>query len=96
MAKHQEIVTLALAKRETVTRLVSQAITDNKISDAEFQVTLSEFSQYNEMKEKVRAKLTRNKSVDKLADVEKIKREAYAEAQAAFQKKLQSLAASSN
>ena len=33
MAKHREVVTLALAKRETVTRLVSQAITDNKISD---------------------------------------------------------------
>ena len=94
MAKHQEIVTLALAKRETVTRLVSQAITDNRISDAEFQVILSEFSQYNEMKEKVRAKLTRNQSLG--PDVAKIKRAAYAEAQAAFQKKLQSLAASSN
>ena len=77
MAKHQEIVTLALAKCEAVTRLVSQAITDGKV----------EFSQYNEMKEKVRAKHTRNKSVEKLADVEKIKRQAYAEAEAAFKKK---------
>ena len=87
MAKHQEIVTLALAKRETVTRLVSQAIKDNNVSDAEFQVILSEFSQYNEMKEKVRAKLTRIKSVDKLPDIEKIKREAREEAELAFQKK---------
>ena len=71
MAKHQEIVTLALAKRETVTRLVSQAITDCKINDAEFQVILSEFSQYYEMKEKVRAKLTKNQSVGKLPDIEK-------------------------
>lgn len=85
MAKHQEIVTLALAKRETVTRLVSQAITDNKISDAEFQVILSEFSQYNEMKEKVCLKLTRNQSVGKLPDIEKIKREAREEAELAFQ-----------
>ena len=96
MSKHQEIVTLALAKRETVTRLVSQAFTDGKISDVEFQIILSEFSQYNEMKEKVRAKLTRNQSVGKLADVEKIKRQAYAEAEAAFQKKLQNLVVASN
>ena len=39
------------------------------------------------MEEKVRAKLTRNKSVSKLPDVEKIKREAREEAEAAFQKK---------
>ena len=81
MAKHQEIVTLALAKGETVTRLVSRAITDGKINDAESQVILSEYSQYNEMKEKVHAKLTRNKSVGKLLDIEKIKTEAHEEAE---------------
>ena len=71
MSKHQEIVTLALAKRETVTSLVSKAITDGKISDTEFQIILSQYSQYNEMKEKVRAKLTRNQFVVKLLDAEK-------------------------
>ena len=48
MSKHQEIFTLALAKRETVTRLVSEAISDGKISDAEFQIILNEYSKYNE------------------------------------------------
>ena len=91
MSKHQEIVTLALAKRETVTRLVSQAITDGKISDAEFQIILNEYSQYNEMKEKVRANLTTNQSVGKLPDVEKIKREAREEAELAFKKNCKTL-----
>ena len=96
--KCREIVTLALAKRETVTRLVSQAITDGNISDAESQIILSEHSQYSEMKEKVRVKLTRNPSVGKLpqVDVEKIQKKAGAEAEVEFQKKLQNLVAASN
>ena len=91
MSKHQEIVTLALAKRETVTRLVSQAITDGKISDAEFQIILSEYSQYNEMKEKNPGKLTRIQSVGKLLDIEKVKWEARAEAEVEFQKNCKTL-----
>ena len=34
--KHQEIVTLALAKRDTVDRLLSKALSDNRVSDDEF------------------------------------------------------------
>ena len=34
--KHQEIVTLAIAKRDTVYRLHSKALADNKITDIEF------------------------------------------------------------
>ena len=60
--KHQEIVTLAIAKRDTVDRLHSKALTDNKISDSEFQLLMAEFSQYNVLKDAVRAKLTRQSS----------------------------------
>ena len=46
--KHQEIVTLAIAKRDTVLRLHSKALADNKITDSEFQLIMAaEFSQYN-------------------------------------------------
>ena len=34
--KHQEIVTLAIAKRDTVNRLLSKALSENQISDSEF------------------------------------------------------------
>ena len=69
--KHQEIVTLAIAKRDTVYRLHSKALADNKISDSEFQLIMAEFQQYNMLKEAVRAKLTRNSSQP---DTEKIKK----------------------
>ena len=35
--KHQAIVTLAIAKRDTVYRLHSKALVDNRISDSEFE-----------------------------------------------------------
>ena len=52
--KHQAIVTLAIAKRDTVWRLHSKALADNAISDREFQLIMSEFEQYNVLKEAVR------------------------------------------
>jgi len=42
--KHQEIVTLAIAKRDTVDRLVSKTLADNQITDGEFQLIMAEFS----------------------------------------------------
>ena len=55
--KHQEIVTLAIAKRDTAYRLHSKALADNQITDGEFQLIMAKFSQYNVLKEAVRAKL---------------------------------------
>jgi len=72
--KHQEIVTLAIVKRKTVDWLLSKALADNKISEAEFQLIMTEFSQYNVLKEAVRAKLTCQLSC-KAADIEKIKKD---------------------
>ena len=58
--KHREIVALAIAKQDTVYRLHSKALADNQISDSEFQLIMAEFSQYNVLKDVVRAKLTKN------------------------------------
>ena len=91
--KHQEIVTLAVAKRDTVYRLLSKALTDNQISDGEFQLLMAEFSQYNVLKDAVRAKLTRQPS---RPDVEKIKKDVRTEMEAEFRKKINALAAGSN
>ena len=85
--KHQEIVTLAIAKRDTVWRLHSKALADNKIS--EFQLIMTEFSQYNVLKEAVRAKLTKKPSQP---DIEKIKKDVRSEIEAEFRKKINALA----
>ena len=83
-------MTLAIAKRDTVDRLLSKALTDNQISDSEFQLLLAEFSQYNVLKDAVRAKLTRQSS---RPDVGKIKKDVRSEMEAEFRKKINALAA---
>ena len=82
--KHREIVALAIPKRDTVFRLHSKALSDNKISDGEFQLLMAEYSQYNVLKEAVRAKFTRNSSQP---DIEKIKKDVRSEMEAEFRKK---------
>ena len=82
--KHREIVTLAIAKRDTIDRLLSKALTDNQISDSELQLIMTEFSQYNLLKDSVRAKLARHSS---RPDVEKIKKDVRSEVEADFIKK---------
>ena len=69
--KHQEIVTLAIAKGDTVYRLYSKALADNQITDREFQLIMDEILQYNMLKEAIRAKLTQKPS---RPDIEKIKK----------------------
>ena len=91
--KHQEIVTLAIAKCHTVYRLHSKALADNQISDSEFQLIMTEFSQYNVLIETVRAKITRNLSQP---DIEKIKKDVRSEMEAEFRKKITALATVSN
>ena len=82
--KHQEIVMLAIAKRDTIDRLLSKALSDNLISDSEFQLIMTEFLQYNLLKDSVRAKLMRHSS---RPDVEKIKKDVRSEMEADFRKK---------
>ena len=82
--KHREIVVLAISKRDTVRRLYSKALSDNQISDSEFQSIMAEFSQYNELKESVRSKTAQNSSQP---DIEKIKKDVPSEVKAEFQKK---------
>ena len=91
--KHREIVTLTIAKRDTIDRMLSKALSDKQISDSEFQLIMTEFSQYNVLKEAVRAKLTRQSS---RPDVEKIKKDVRSEIEAAFRKRITALAAGSN
>ena len=91
--KHQEIVTLALAKCDTVDRLLSKAMVDNRLTDGEFQFIMTEFTQYKVLKGAVRAKLTRKPSSP---NVEKIKKQIRGEVEQEYRKKIQALAAASN
>jgi len=83
--KHPEIVTLAIAKHEIVEQLLSKTLADNQVSDAEFQLIMTEFSQYYVLKEAVRAKLTLQLSC---LDVEKIKKNLHSKIETEFRKKI--------
>jgi len=91
--KHQEIVTLALAKRDTVDRLLSKALRDNRVSDDEFELIMAEYSQYNALKGAVRAKLTRKPSSPNLVKIKKKIRE---EVKEENRKKMQAAVAALN
>ena len=91
--KNQEIVTLALAKRDRVDRLLYKALVDNRVSDAEFQLIMAENSQYNVLKGAVRAKLTRKPSHP---NIDKIKKEIREEVELENRKKMQAAAAALN
>ena len=89
--KHQEIVTLAIAKRDTVDRLLSKSLTDNRVSDVEFGLIMDKLTQYNVLKGAVRAKLTRKPSQP---NVDKIEKKIRSEVEKEYQKKFLALAAS--
>jgi len=91
--KHQESVMLAIAKRDTVDRLLSKAFADNRVTDVEFQLIMDEFHQYNALKGAVRAKLTRKPS---LPNIDKIKKDICSEVEQEYRKKIQALAAASS
>ena len=54
--KHEKIKVLAEAKLNTISDLISKALTDNKVSDEEYTLILSELTKYRQMKEEVRSK----------------------------------------
>ena len=54
--KHENIKTIASAKLDTITSHVSKALSDNKVTDEEFQLILEELEKYKIMKEEVSSK----------------------------------------
>ena len=53
--KHEKIFALATAKRATVSELVSKALVDTRVSEAEFRIILCELEKYFVLKESVRS-----------------------------------------
>jgi len=88
--KYQEITTLAVAKQDTVNRLLSNALNNNEVSSHEFDTILSEFQQYNFLKDQVRAKMLRQPSTRKLPDfdVQKLEKDIRGRLEAEMIKKI--------
>ena len=56
VSKHEQTVSLAKAKVNTINDLVSKALKDNKISDQEFSRILSEVDKFEKLKQEIRQK----------------------------------------
>ena len=99
VAKHEKIYTLALAKRNSVNELVSQALADKQISDVEFRIITREVEKYHELKAAIRngegqPAVTPDAATQSQApDLEKLKKELRKEVKMEFQKKVSLLTA---
>ena len=90
VTKHEKIYTLALAKLNSVSELVSKALTDKRISDFEFSTILREVQKYHELKAEIRDGVKKTKTENKEAqtpDLNKLKGELRKELKQQFQKK---------
>ena len=56
VAKHEKIKTLAEAKLNTISNLISKALVDDNVSGEEYSLILNEFVKFNDMKEAIRSK----------------------------------------
>ena len=54
--KHEKIKTIASTKLNTLASHMSKALSNNKVTDEEFQLILEELEKYKVMKEEVRSK----------------------------------------
>ena len=97
VTKHEKIYTLALAKRNSVNELVSQALADKQISDVEFRIITREVEKYHKLKAEIRAGATQQEGATQTQapDLEKLKEELRKEVKLEFQKKVSLLTAAS-
>ena len=65
VTKHEKIYTLALAKQNSVSELVSKALTDKRIGDSEFTIILREVQKYHELKAAIRDGVKKTKTENK-------------------------------
>ena len=99
VTKHEKIYTLALAKRNSVNELVSQALADKQISDIEFRIITREVEKYHKLKAAIRAgggqpAVKQDVATQTQApDLEKLKEELRKEVKREFQKKVSMLTA---
>ena len=77
VTKHEQTVSLAKAKLNTISDVVSKALKDNKISDQEFSLVLSEVDKFETLKQSIRRK--HRKEGEKWMDISQIRKDIRAE-----------------
>ena len=84
ISKHESTVTLAKAKINTVSDLVSKALRDNRIDEQEFALIMAESTKYEQLKNEIR----RKSRVKKKEEDPLLRQKIYAEITKEIQQKL--------
>ena len=71
VSKHEQTVALAKSKSNTISSLVSKALTDNNVSDGEFALIMAEKEKYNVLKQEIRQEF--RKEEEKKIDMNKLR-----------------------
>ena len=87
VTKHEKTISLAESHHLSVSKLVSKAMTDGVVSDAEFNLILREIENYNSLKSQVRREVKKIENSSENIDVESLRQELKKK----FQQKLGSL-----
>ena len=98
VTKHEKIYTLAVAKINSISELVSKALADKRISGSEFTIILREVQKYHELKAAIRNGVKNTKTENKEVQtqpLDKLKRELRKEIKEDYQKKINLLTAES-
>ena len=77
VSKHEQTVSLAKAKVNTINDLVSKALKDNVISEQEFSIILAELEKFEKLKLEIRQKFRRD--TEKNLNMSQIRREVRAD-----------------
>ena len=75
VTKHEKTVSLADSHHLSVSKLVSKAMIDGSISDAEFNLILREIENYNSLKSQLRRKMKIENSSGEKVDAETLRQE---------------------
>ena len=75
VTKHEKTISLAESKHLSISRLVSKAMIDGSISDAEFNLILREIENYYYLKGQLRREVKIEKSSNEKVDVESLRQE---------------------
>ena len=87
VTKHEKTISLAESHHLSVSKLVSKAMTDGVVSDAEFNLILREIENYNSLKSQLRREVKKIENSSENIDVESLRQELKKK----FQQKLGSL-----
>lgn len=75
VSKHEKTIILSQSKLNSISEVVSEALTDGEISDQEFAVIISELEKYSELKTALTQKTAKPTKLGEASEREKIKRE---------------------